>query len=283
MNAFRNFIKSLQRAENKSILEATNDEKIALEIAMDHLAEHPNNYYTELKKMEEKLEKEKTLTENMTKESIYNLIKQTLNKKALSEFEELMYNTENNFFLSLELLFEDGRWEGLPYAAIKSIRKLQIKLGLYRPISEEELAQTVVSSGKKYDFSLGGVKYTLAKRFNEFEKEVSLTESVNYPPGFDIKELKNIRSFAGRIKYINQHLKKIGVGSARIVYQIDNDTVLKLAKNKKGIAQNDVEGDWGLHQMYPDILPELIDKDEDDDLWIIKKFAKKSRRKNLNV
>lgn len=42
--------------------EHTNDKKLAQEIAMDHLTEFPN-YYTELKKMETKMEKENTPTD----------------------------------------------------------------------------------------------------------------------------------------------------------------------------------------------------------------------------
>lgn len=42
--------------------EHTNDKKLAEEIAMDHLTEFPN-YYTELKKMETKMEKENTPTD----------------------------------------------------------------------------------------------------------------------------------------------------------------------------------------------------------------------------
>lgn len=39
----------------KEELEHTEDKNTAREIAMDHLDEFPDNYYTELKKMEEKI------------------------------------------------------------------------------------------------------------------------------------------------------------------------------------------------------------------------------------
>ena len=108
----------------------------------------------------------------------------------------------------------------------------------------------------------------------------AIFESINYPQGFDVHELKKLPNFASRMRYVQSHLKKIGDGSARRVYEIDNDHVLKLAKNKKGIAQNYVEGDWGLHRMY-DILPELIEKDEEDDLWLIVKKADKITKKEF--
>lgn len=98
--------------------------------------------------------------------------------------------------------------------------------------------------------------------------------TVNYPEGFDLNEFKSLKSFNARKKYADQRLQKIGKGSSRIVYKIDDNTVMKMAFNDKGVAQNQVEGDYGLHRMYPDILPDLIDSD-DDNLWIIKQFAHK--------
>jgi len=108
----------------------------------------------------------------------------------------------------------------------------------------------------------------------------SIFESIQYPPNFDVQELKKLNNFAARVRYVQTHLKKIGSGSARIVYEIDDKHVLKLAKNKKGIAQNVVEGDWGLHRMYDGILPDLIEKD-DDDLWLIVERANKISKKEF--
>ena len=108
----------------------------------------------------------------------------------------------------------------------------------------------------------------------------SIFESIQYPPDFDVNELKNINNFTARIKYVQSHLKRIGSGSARIVYEIDDKHVLKLARNKKGIAQNYVEADWGLHNMYDNILPELIETDEDN-LWLIVEKANKITKKEF--
>jgi hypothetical protein len=97
--------------------------------------------------------------------------------------------------------------------------------------------------------------------------------SVNYPPGFSMDELKGIKSFAGRLRYINSHLQKIGAGTSRIAYSIDDNTILKMAKNSKGISQNGVEND--VNNLYPDITPEVIDADYENDIWIVAKRAKK--------
>lgn len=106
-------------------------------------------------------------------------------------------------------------------------------------------------------------------------------ESVNYPSGFDINEFASIKSFAGRKRYAAERLPKVGEGSSRIVYKIDDETVLKIAKNKKGLAQNQVETDWGMHQMYSDLLPDLIEADDDDYLWLVKQRANRIKKSDF--
>ena len=55
--------------------------------------------------------------------------------------------------------------------------------------------------------------------------------------------LDEIRSFRGRFKYCTEHLwNAIGKGSSRAVFQIDDEKILKLAINNKGIMQNTAEG-----------------------------------------
>ena len=64
-----------------------------------------------------------------------------------------------------------------------------------------------------------------------------------YPDSFKMNEFKNIKTYAGRIRYCEERLTKIGAGSARIAYKIDNQKVLKIAKNNLGIEQNLVESE----------------------------------------
>lgn len=112
--------------------------------------------------------------------------------------------------------------------------------------------------------------------FKYLVESLYITENTNieYPDGFDITELNNIKSFSGKIKYVDQHLEKIGTGSSRVVYKISDSYVLKLAKNAKGLAQNSVEGDWSMSRYYPEFVLELIDKDENN-IWLIIERAKK--------
>ena len=63
----------------------------------------------------------------------------------------------------------------------------------------------------------------------------------DYPASFNMDEFKMLRSFNARINYCQARLKRISSGSSRIVYQIDDELVLKLARNVKGLAQNEAE------------------------------------------
>lgn len=87
-------------------------------------------------------------------------------------------------------------------------------------------------------------------------------EEEDYPEAFSFEKFKAIPSFNGRLKYASEHLKKLASGSSRVVYEVDDDKVLKIAKNRKGLAQNAAESDWGA-QNY-DIVARVYDTDEDN-------------------
>lgn len=98
--------------------------------------------------------------------------------------------------------------------------------------------------------------------------------SEQYPEYFSFEELKDIRSYVGKKRYIESHLgKPLGSGSARSVYRVDKTKVLKLAKNKKGLAQNYVETDWYGDHYFSDILAKVLDFDEDDHYWVEMELA----------
>jgi hypothetical protein len=98
--------------------------------------------------------------------------------------------------------------------------------------------------------------------FNEMEL------SEDYPVNFDIFQFKNLRSYAEKLRYAEEHLgNPIGRGSARVVYRVDNDKVLKLAKNKKGIAQNEAEINWADDYYFGNMLAKIFDYDRDNSYW----------------
>jgi len=106
-------------------------------------------------------------------------------------------------------------------------------------------------------------------KINELLSEAPL------PDDWDKEAYKADKSFASRIRYAQERAKKIGTGSSRIAFEIEyqgRPTVLKIAKNKKGLAQNDYES-----QMFNDhyvtglgITIPMIDHDEENDppVWI---------------
>lgn len=94
----------------------------------------------------------------------------------------------------------------------------------------------------------------------------------DYPSSFKKDEFEKISSFQGKLNYAVTHLKRIATGSGRAVFVVDNTKALKIAKNKKGLAQNSVEAE-GYIQNY-DIVTRTFDKD-DNDFWIEAELAKK--------
>lgn len=103
--------------------------------------------------------------------------------------------------------------------------------------------------------------------------------------GFRLDFLKSAKSFNERVMYCKEMLgMPIGNGSSRIVFQIDDETCLKLAKNDKGIAQNLEEikiANDGIISYIPKIFN---GSDEENGLWIITQYvlpAKTSDFKNV--
>lgn len=56
-----------------------------------------------------------------------------------------------------------------------------------------------------------------------------------------LSNLEKLETYAARKKYADKNLKYLSSGSSRMVYLTDDGTVIKLAKNDKGLAQNKVE------------------------------------------
>lgn len=101
------------------------------------------------------------------------------------------------------------------------------------------------------------------------KKLIRLTESQDSI--FSLQELSNIKSFRGRYDYCIQHIgQPQGKGSSRVVFQLSDEKVLKLAFNNKGIAQNNAEYDKYLEQLG--IVPYTFDIDNNA-LWIISEYV----------
>ena len=96
----------------------------------------------------------------------------------------------------------------------------------------------------------------------------------DYPLTWNVEEFSKLKSFDQRIQYCEKNLIRISSGSARIVYKIDDEKVLKLAKNKKGFAQNEVEIGFSEDYMWKDMVAKIFNHDENN-RWVEMELAKK--------
>lgn len=95
----------------------------------------------------------------------------------------------------------------------------------------------------------------------------------DYPESFNMGKFKSLKSFKDRIDYCNKHLKRISGGTSRIAYKIDDEKVLKLARNRKGLAQNEVEVDYSEEYVIESILAKVFDYDKNY-LWVEMELAR---------
>jgi hypothetical protein len=79
-----------------------------------------------------------------------------------------------------------------------------------------------------------------------------------------LKNLEQLETYTAKKEYAEKNLKHLSSGSSRIVYLSPNKTIIKMAKNDKGIAQNKVEAN---PKMKSKLINKIISK-ADDDSWI---------------
>jgi hypothetical protein len=101
-------------------------------------------------------------------------------------------------------------------------------------------------------------------------KNYYLKENVE---GFDLDFLGTLKTYNQRLVYCRSKLKKLGSGSSREVFEIDSDWVIKVAKNEKGIGQNEIESDYGVVSMY-DFLPKIKEDDGEERFVIVERCEK---------
>jgi hypothetical protein len=65
-----------------------------------------------------------------------------------------------------------------------------------------------------------------------------------------LKNIEELETYQARKKYAEKNLKHISSGSSRIVYSTNKDTIIKMAKNDKGIAQNKAEANPKMKSKY---------------------------------
>lgn len=114
-------------------------------------------------------------------------------------------------------------------------------------------------------------------KFNELLFEMPL------PRSWDSLIFDSSVPFSKRVAYAKERAKQIGSGSSRIAFEINykgQPTILKIAKNRKGLIQNEVESraleDWYLNKLG--LFIPIIDYDQQNDppQWIHTRKAQKA-------
>lgn len=137
-------------------------------------------------------------------------------------------------------------------------------------------------------FNGSSINYVdLADLDEDLSEEV--LDEMPLPADWDPQQMRQQgTSFKSRLQYALDRAKKLGTGSSRVATVIEyqgRPTVLKIAKNQKGLAQNSVEADI-LSDGYASqlgILIPLIDYDEQnrEPSWIHTEMATKASEKQL--
>lgn len=123
---------------------------------------------------------------------------------------------------------------------------------------------------------------TVDKMRKKFQETLQLDESndenleeMAYPTNFSLEQFSQLPSFAARVRYCNERLQKLGVGSSRIAYKVDDEKVLKIAKNNKGITQNAAECDWSRNEY--ECFAKIFEADTDNYSWVEMEIARRAK------
>lgn len=92
-----------------------------------------------------------------------------------------------------------------------------------------------------------------------------------------LKNIEELETYAARIEYAQKNLDRLSSGSSRIVYTLSDGSILKLAKNDRGLAQNKAEGNPKMKSPY---LNKLLKK-ASNHAWINMQFLEKITEKEF--
>lgn len=92
-----------------------------------------------------------------------------------------------------------------------------------------------------------------------------------------LENIEKLKNYQSRKEYAEKNLKHLSSGSSRIVYLTPQKTVVKLAKNDKGIAQNMAESN---PKMISKFLNKIINKSLKG-IWIETNYLNKITEKDF--
>lgn len=112
------------------------------------------------------------------------------------------------------------------------------------------------------------------------ESVTEILDEMAYPASFSMEEFKKITTFKGRLEYCAARLPKLGRGSSRVVFKIDDEKCLKLAINRKGLAQNEVEATPDFFLEDIGLVARTYDHDENF-LWVEMQLARRATKNDF--
>ena len=122
----------------------------------------------------------------------------------------------------------------------------------------------------------------MKKTFKQFLIETPL------PDDWDDAVFNPNVPFIKRVRYAKERAKRLGSGSSRVAFLTPyqgRNTVLKVAKNGKGIVQNEEEltllEDWYLNKLGITIPLIDYDKNNDSPTWLHVEFATKAKERDF--
>jgi hypothetical protein len=128
-----------------------------------------------------------------------------------------------------------------------------------------------------YLYNKGFKKYA-QESYNKYFTEPLNEDDNIIGDTFELKRFNDLNSFVARKRYAESTLPRISAGgSSRLVYDLGDNKVLKLAANKKGLAQNDVERSIGVDNYFNDSIVTKVFDAHPDDYWLV---AEKANRIN---
>jgi hypothetical protein len=192
-----------------------------------------------------------------------DITREFLKQYGLDKVEEITFSAKENSRIAL-------------YA--KMIKRLLPDWDLYQKYTEYNGMEYHLTDRRAYD-----------KPENKIAEEI--IDEMPLPADWDPQQMRQqTTSFKSRLAYALERAKKLGTGSSRVATIIEYEgrpTVLKIAKNAKGLSQNSVEADI-LSDGYASqlgILIPIIDYDEQnrEPSWVHTEMAQKVTEKQLCV
>lgn len=106
----------------------------------------------------------------MTREEAEKIIRDNASKSLCEEIDELLENCDGYSLIDAFIQIEDCcDYVGIfDRAMVTNVRMISILLGMYVPISDEELSSIISNkSGKNYDFQMNKIKYHFIRKLED--------------------------------------------------------------------------------------------------------------------